>query len=63
LQEVAADAVDYPAPRPAFSALGSERALLLPSLDDALQRYAHAVQEAAGGAGIRQAGEAAHYAR
>jgi dTDP-4-dehydrorhamnose reductase len=63
LQEVAADAVDYPAPRPAFSALGSERARLLPSLDDALQRYAHAVQEAAGGAGIRQAGEAAHYAR
>jgi len=63
LQEVATDAVDYPAQRPAFSALGSERALLLPSLDDALQRYAHAVQEAAGGAGIRQAGEAAHYAR
>jgi len=63
LQEVAADAVDYPAQRPAFSALGSERALLLPSLDDALQRYAHAVQESAGGAGIRQAGEAAHYAR
>ncbi|MBD8724392.1 sugar nucleotide-binding protein [Oxalobacteraceae sp. CFBP 13708] len=63
LQEVAADAVDYPAQRPAFSALGSERALLLPSLDNALQRYAHAVQEAAGGAGIRQAGEAAHYAR
>jgi dTDP-4-dehydrorhamnose reductase len=63
LQEVAADAADYPAPRPAFSALGSERALLLPSLDDALRRYAHAVQEAAGGAGIRQAGEAAHYAR
>jgi dTDP-4-dehydrorhamnose reductase len=63
LQEVVADAVDYPAQRPAFSALGSERALLLPSLDDALQRYAHAVQEAAGGAGIRQAGEAAHYAR
>jgi dTDP-4-dehydrorhamnose reductase len=63
LQEVAADAVDYPAQRPTFSALGSERARLLPSLDDALQRYAHAVQEAAGGAGIRQAGEAAHYAR
>jgi dTDP-4-dehydrorhamnose reductase len=63
LQEVAAEAVDYPAQRPAFSALGSERALLLPSLDDALRRYAHAVQEAAGGAGIRQAGEAAHYAR
>ena len=63
LQEVAAGAMDYPAQRPAFSALGSERALLLPSLDDALRRYAHAVQEAAGGAGIRQAGEAAHYAR
>jgi dTDP-4-dehydrorhamnose reductase len=63
LHEVAADALDYPAQRPAFSALDSERALLLPSLDDALQRYTHAVQEAAGGAGIRQAGEAAHYAR
>ena len=63
LQEIAGTAVDYPAQRPAFSALGSERALLLPSLDDAQQRYAHAVQEAAGGAGIRQAGEAAHYAR
>ena len=63
LQEIAGAAVDYPAQRPAFSALGSERALLLPSLDDALQRYAHAVQEAAGGAGIRQVGEAAHYAR
>ncbi len=63
LQEIAGTAVDYPAQRPAFSALGSERALLLPSLDDALQRYAHAVQEAAGGAGIRQVGEAAHYAR
>jgi dTDP-4-dehydrorhamnose reductase len=63
LQEVTADAVAYPAQRPAFSALGSERAQLLPSLDDALRRYAHAVQEAAGGAGIRQAGEAAHYAR
>ncbi len=63
LQEVAADEVNYPAQRPAFSALGSERARLLPSLDDALQRYAHAVQKAAGGAGIRQAGEAAHYAR
>ena len=63
LQEVTAEAVAYPAQRPAFSALGSERARLLPSLDDALRRYAHAVQEAAGGAGIRQAGEAAHYAR
>ena len=63
LQEIAGAAVDYPAQRPAFSAMGSERALLLPSLDDALQRYAHAVQEAAGGAGIRQVGEAAHYAR
>ena len=30
------------APRPAFSALHSERAVLLPTLDDALARYAQA---------------------
>lgn len=29
----------YPAPRPTYSALGSERARLLPALDDALARY------------------------
>ena len=35
----AATELRYAAPRPLFSALGSERALLMPSLDDALERY------------------------
>lgn len=30
-----------PAPRPAYSALGSERGLLMPPLDDAITRYLH----------------------
>jgi dTDP-4-dehydrorhamnose reductase len=34
-----AAAFGWPAPRPAFSALGSERGLLLPRLEDALGRY------------------------
>jgi dTDP-4-dehydrorhamnose reductase len=33
--------LNYAAKRPAYSALTSERALLLPSLDDALARYLH----------------------
>jgi dTDP-4-dehydrorhamnose reductase len=36
-----AAAFGWPAPRPAFSALGSERGHLLPTLDDALGRYLH----------------------
>ncbi len=63
LEEVSFEAFDHAAKRPAFSAMGSERAVLLPSLDDALRRYVEAVQEAAGGVGIGQAGEAAFYAR
>ena len=63
LQEVAGDACGHAARRPVFSALASERALLLPPLDDALRRYAAAVQERSGGVGIGLAGEAAHYAR
>jgi dTDP-4-dehydrorhamnose reductase len=31
--------LELPAPRPLYSALGSERAVLLPSLDDALRRF------------------------
>ena len=63
LEDVSFEAFDHAAKRPAFSAMGSERAVLLPSLDDALRRYVEAVQEAAGGVGIGQAGEAAFYAR
>ena len=33
------------APRPRYSALGSERGQLLPELDDALDRFAHAARE------------------
>lgn len=50
------------APQPRYSALGSERGILMPTLDDALARYVQAVQE------VRRAGEthvgaaqAAHY--
>jgi dTDP-4-dehydrorhamnose reductase len=35
----------YVAARPAYSALHSERAMLLPSLEDALRRYLHAYRE------------------
>ncbi len=65
LQEVSIEECGYAARRPGYSALGSERGLLLPSLDDALKRYVEAVQERANGAslGHEQAGEAAHYAR
>jgi dTDP-4-dehydrorhamnose reductase len=45
------------APRPAYSALESERAVLLPPLDDALARFITALAERA-----NDAGEAAHYA-
>jgi dTDP-4-dehydrorhamnose reductase len=39
---VPARALSLRAPRPAFSALGSARGLLLPGLDDALARHRHA---------------------
>ncbi|MGV3741671.1 MAG: family 1 glycosylhydrolase, partial [Burkholderiaceae bacterium] len=47
----------YAAARPAYSALSSERAILLPSLDDALSRYLRLRQEAAE---KNDAGQAAH---
>ena len=52
----------YKAVRPGYSALGSERGLLLPSLDDALARYMKALEEHASDDG-ELVGEAAHYAR
>ncbi|WP_137175621.1 family 1 glycosylhydrolase [Massilia sp. HP4] len=65
LQEVSIEECGHVARRPGYSAMGSERGLLLPSLDDALKRYVEAVQERANGVslGHEQAGEAAHYAR
>ncbi|WP_273028471.1 family 1 glycosylhydrolase [Massilia timonae] len=65
LQEVSVEECGYAARRPGYSAMSSERGLLLPSLDDALKRYVEAVQERANGVslGHEQAGEAAHYAR
>ena len=65
LEEVAIADCGYAARRPSYSAMSSERGLLLPSLDDALKRYVEAVQERANGIslGHEHAGEAAHYAR
>jgi len=65
LQEVSIEECGYAARRPGYSAMSSERGLLLPSLDDALKRYVEAVQERANGVslGHEHAGEAAHYAR
>ena len=65
LQEVSIGECGFVARRPRYSAMTSERGLLLPSLDDALRRYVQAVQEQANGIGLgqEQAGEAAHYAR
>ncbi|HEY4541398.1 MAG TPA: family 1 glycosylhydrolase [Noviherbaspirillum sp.] len=48
----------WAARRPLYSALGSERARLLPALDDALARYLHLRQEAED---EDRAGQAAHY--
>jgi len=63
LEEVAAEACGFVAQRPRNTVLGSERALLMPSLDDALRRYVAAVQERANGlgAGAEAPGEEAHY--
>jgi dTDP-4-dehydrorhamnose reductase len=41
------DALNYTAPRPLFSALGSERGMLLPTLEDALERYLRLQRQAA----------------
>ena len=61
LVERPATDLGYVAVRPGYSALGSERGLLLPSLDDALARYIKALEEHASDDG-ELAGEAAHYA-
>ncbi|HEX2686123.1 MAG TPA: SDR family oxidoreductase [Kofleriaceae bacterium] len=45
---VACDQLPWRARRPAFSALGSARGVLLPSLGDALRRYHHARREERG---------------
>ncbi|MBB3223054.1 family 1 glycosylhydrolase [Pseudoduganella umbonata] len=57
-----ATALEGQAPQPRYSALGSERGKLMPTLDDALQRYLKAVEE------VRRQGDthvgaaqAAHY--
>jgi dTDP-4-dehydrorhamnose reductase len=39
---VGSAALDPPVHRPCYSALGSERAWLMPSLDDAVERYVRA---------------------
>ncbi|MDB5252723.1 MAG: dTDP-4-dehydrorhamnose reductase [Flaviaesturariibacter sp.] len=39
VQQLPASAFNYPAMRPRYSVLGSERATLLPSLDNAIERY------------------------
>jgi dTDP-4-dehydrorhamnose reductase len=63
LEEVSAASCGFAAARPGYSALASERAMLLPPLDDALKRYVVAVQERANAADAgQQPGEAAHYA-
>jgi dTDP-4-dehydrorhamnose reductase len=48
VQGCRADSLGWIAPRPAYSALGSERALLLPRLDDALARFLAATRAAIG---------------
>jgi dTDP-4-dehydrorhamnose reductase len=60
LQALPAARLDYAAKRPANSALQSERAMLLPPLDGALERLVRALAERANDAS--EAGEAAHYA-
>lgn len=62
LEVVATERCDLVARRPGYSALSSERALMLPSLDDALRRYMEAVQDRAHGRDAQLPGEAAHYA-
>jgi dTDP-4-dehydrorhamnose reductase len=62
LQERPARELGYVAVRPAYSALGSERGMLLPSLEDALGRYIKALEEHAVDDG-EMVGGAAHYAR
>jgi dTDP-4-dehydrorhamnose reductase len=62
LEVVSSESCGHLARRPEFSALSSERAMLMPSLDDALRRYVEAVQDRAHGRDAEMPGEAAHYA-
>jgi dTDP-4-dehydrorhamnose reductase len=39
IHSVSREEIAYPAPRPAYSVLGSERGQLLPTLEEALQQY------------------------
>jgi dTDP-4-dehydrorhamnose reductase len=39
IHSVSREEIDYPAPRPAYSVLGTERGQLLPTLEEALQQY------------------------
>ena len=61
LQERPAAESGYVAVRPHYSVLGSERGMMLPSLEDALARYIKALEEHASDDGAL-VGEAAHYA-
>jgi dTDP-4-dehydrorhamnose reductase len=47
LRVVSRQAIGWVAARPAYSVLGSERAVLLPTLENALERYAERVLAAA----------------
>lgn len=62
LEVVTADQCGHVAPRPAYSALASERAQLLPKLDDALRRYVEAMRERTPGMRAIGAVEPAHSA-
>jgi dTDP-4-dehydrorhamnose reductase len=62
LEVVTSDQCGHVAPRPAYSALASERAQLLPKLDDALRRYVVAMRERTPGMRAIGAVEPAHSA-
>jgi dTDP-4-dehydrorhamnose reductase len=51
------DQLGYIAPRPSYSALSSERAILLPTLDEALDHYLHTLRDDAGM--VRRCGKSA----
>jgi hypothetical protein len=61
IEPIIGDDPDQLAVRPAYSVLGSERGILMPSLDDALARYA-ALRERSGlSAPLRSGTEEAAY--
>ncbi|TFW29253.1 NAD-dependent epimerase/dehydratase family protein [Massilia arenosa] len=53
LEPIASEQCNFLAPRPSFSALHSERAILLPKLDDALSRYLNQCEVEPAGAPVR----------